>query len=211
MSESSNIYQRINEIRKAVKYVKKDLQVMEYTAVSHDAVTSAVRKACIDNGVLVFPSVKESKTVPIEGARTAKGVQLYRYEAVIQVGFINIDAPDDRIVTMVDAHGLDSHDKSPGKALSMATKYALLKMFMLETGENEESREDMVPATLGDVHIKNLMAMCEDAGVEPESTLMRLAVKVFHVKSVDKIPLYRYEEAVTKLGEKLADHEAKNA
>ena len=35
---------------------------------------------------------------------------------------------------------MDNADKSPGMALSYATKYAILKVFNIETGEDEESR-----------------------------------------------------------------------
>jgi hypothetical protein len=40
------------------------------------------------------------------------------------------------------SHALDNGDKAPGKAISYATKYALLKTFLLETGEDEESRHN---------------------------------------------------------------------
>jgi hypothetical protein len=35
---------------------------------------------------------------------------------------------------------MDNADKAPGKALSYAKKYAVLKLFEIETGEDEESR-----------------------------------------------------------------------
>ena len=40
----------------------------------------------------------------------------------------------------IHSNALDNSDKAPGKALSYATKYAILKMLMIETGENDESR-----------------------------------------------------------------------
>ncbi len=35
---------------------------------------------------------------------------------------------------------MDNADKAPGKALSYAKKYAVLKLFEIESGEDEESR-----------------------------------------------------------------------
>jgi hypothetical protein len=35
---------------------------------------------------------------------------------------------------------MDNADKAPGKAISYAKKYAVLKLFEIETGEDEESR-----------------------------------------------------------------------
>ncbi len=51
-----------------------------------------------------------------------------------------MDEPTDRITVRLDAHADDYGDKAPGKALSYATKYAILKVLMLESGENEEGR-----------------------------------------------------------------------
>jgi len=62
------------------------------------------------------------------------------YEATFQIEFVNMDEPTDRIVTQQTAHALDNGDKAPGKAMSYATKYAILKLFNIETGEDEESR-----------------------------------------------------------------------
>ena len=127
-----NIYQRLNEVRKAVKYVQKDAQVAnQYKAVTHDQVTSVTREEFVKHGVMVVPSLEDSKC--------ENGL----YSARFFVLFVNIEDPSDRFSIVVEAHGMDKSDKAPGKALSMATKYAILKVLSLETGENEESRADM--------------------------------------------------------------------
>ncbi len=61
-------------------------------------------------------------------------------EGRFTASFINADDPDDTIVIDIPAHAMDSGDKAPGKLMSYAKKYALLHMFLLETGEEEESR-----------------------------------------------------------------------
>ena len=134
-----NIYQRVNEVRRAIGYVQKDKAVStgggSYKAVTHDAVTGMVREALIRNGVVIVPSVIESVFHPKEPDAKQR-----LYEATFQVEFVNIDDPNDRIVTRQTAHALDNGDKAPGKAMSYATKYAILKLFNIETGEDEESR-----------------------------------------------------------------------
>ncbi len=147
-----NIYQRVNEVRKAIGYVKKDKDVgfgkSSYKAVTHDAVTGMVRSALIEHGVVIVPSVLSATFHPAElvtsigddgKERTAHAKQRL-YEAMYQVDFINIDDPTDRIPMQVSAHALDNGDKAPGKAMSYATKTAILKMFNIETGEDDESR-----------------------------------------------------------------------
>ena len=134
-----NIYQRINEVRKAIGYVQKDKAVStgggSYKAVTHDAVTGRVRAALIVHGVVIVPSVVSS----VFNAKEPEAKQRL-YEATFQIEFVNMDEPTDRIVTHQTAHALDNGDKAPGKAMSYATKYAILKLFNIETGEDEESR-----------------------------------------------------------------------
>ena len=136
-----NIYQRLNEVRKAVAYIQKDKQVkgQGYMAVTHDAVTAAVREHLIAHGVIIVPSLVESE-VKDTGTTTSSGVPIIRLEARYDIAFINAESPDDRVTVRMESHALDQGDKAPGKAISYATKYAMLKLFSIETGEQEEER-----------------------------------------------------------------------
>jgi hypothetical protein len=71
---------------------------------------------------------------------TKNGVPIIRYEATYDVAFINCDDPAHRVTLRIEAHALDQGDKAPGKAISYATKYAMLKLFSIETGEDDEQR-----------------------------------------------------------------------
>jgi hypothetical protein len=55
---------------------------------------------------------------------------------------VNADDPTDKFSIEIEAHALDHGDKAPGKALSYAKKYAVLKLLDIETGEDEEGRPD---------------------------------------------------------------------
>ena len=144
-AEKRNIFQRINAVQSAIGYIQKDKSVSagaggSYKAVTHDAVTAMLRKHLIEAGIVVAVTCVESEfdqpAVNPDGTHAKQ--RLLRAEYV--VSFINIDQPDDKLVVSVIAHALDNGDKAPGKAISYATKYALLKTFLLETGEDEESR-----------------------------------------------------------------------
>lgn len=135
-----NVYQRINAVRKAIGYIQKDKAVSagaggNYKAVTHDAVTGLVRQHLVEQGVVIVPSL-----VSCVFHSKEPEVKQRLYEAIYQVDFVNTDDPTDRLTIQVSAHALDNGDKAPGKALSYATKYAILKVFSLETGEDEESR-----------------------------------------------------------------------
>jgi len=150
-----NIWQRINEVKKAIAYIKKDREITgggSYMAISHDAVTAATRQHFIDNGVLIVPAELTSACVD-SGMVTGKGNPIIRFEAKYRVDFLNIDEPEQKVSVEFTAHALDQGDKAPGKAHSYATKYAVLKVLQLETGEEEESREAAKPKKLADVPI----------------------------------------------------------
>jgi len=137
---SMNIYQRINAVRKAINYIQKDKSVSagpagSYRAVTHDAVTGMVRQHLVEHGVIIAPTLIESMFHPKE-----EGAKQRLYSASYDVRFINMDAPDECLTIQIEADALDNGDKAPGKAISYATKYAILKLFNIETGEDEESR-----------------------------------------------------------------------
>lgn len=134
-----NLYQRINEVRKAITYVKKDKDVStgggSYKAVTHDQVTGMVREHMVTHGVVCYPVLVESKSNPKDD-----GAKQFRYEATYDFHFVNVDDPKDELVVRIESHAMDNADKACGKALSYAKKYAILKLFEIETGEDEESR-----------------------------------------------------------------------
>ena len=139
-----NIYQLINEVRKDVSYIQKDAKVQGYKAVSHDMVIAALRPALIKHGIAIFPSLLKGETVPT-GTATSSGTPIIRYEAEYMVTFVNIRDKEDFVQMSVSSHANDHGDKAPGKAISYAVKTAQLKMFSLETGENDESRIEGSP------------------------------------------------------------------
>lgn len=137
-----NIYQRLNAVRKEVAYIRKTKEISmggKYMVVTHDEVTAALREHLVEQGVMVCPKLVSSQVI-LTGTTTSSGVPVIRYEARYDVTFVNCDEPEDVLVLPIDAHALDQGDKAPGKAISYATKYALLKVFSIETGEAEEER-----------------------------------------------------------------------
>ena len=138
-----NIYQRLNEVRKAVDYVQKDKRVGEggYLAVTHDAVTALTRAHFVKHGIIIAPSILTSK-VELTGTSTARGIPFIRFEARYRFDVVNADDPTDRFAVEIESHAIDQGDKAPGKALSYAKKYAVLKLLEIESGEEEEERQE---------------------------------------------------------------------
>ena len=141
-----NIYQRVNKVMKEVEYVQKDSSVStgggSYKAVSHDMVLAVLRKSMVKAGIVVevdclHAEMLQEKAPKAEGD---KGYKMHLYSGKYLVAFVNVDDPKDRMKVTVNAHANDSGDKAPGKAMSYAVKYAMLKTFSLETGEDDEAR-----------------------------------------------------------------------
>jgi hypothetical protein len=134
-----NIYERINEVRKSISYVQKDKSVStgggSYKAVTHDQVTAMVREHMVKHGIVTYPVLVDSVSNPKEG-----DAKQFRYEATYDFVFVNVEEPQDTLTIRIQAHAMDNADKAPGKALSYAKKYAILKLFEIETGEDDESR-----------------------------------------------------------------------
>lgn len=145
---SLNIYQRINKVMQAVNYVKKDAQIRmgagSYKAVTHDNVLVALRNPMIQAGIVSAMIRVNYQELP-QGT-TKNGGTITNLRCHMTVRYANIDDPSDFLDVESFADGQDQGDKAPGKAMSMAFKYANLKTFDLETGENEESRVETYEA-----------------------------------------------------------------
>jgi thiol-disulfide isomerase/thioredoxin len=132
--EKLNIYQKINNVMKEVDYIQKgDKKVNnQYNFVSHDQVTAKMHPALTKHGIVVIPSV--DKLIQ-DGNRTS---------VELSVKFVNVDDPHDSFTMMSCGFGIDAGDKGPGKAISYAFKYAMLKVFCLETGDDPDQDQYVI-------------------------------------------------------------------
>lgn len=135
-----NIHQRVLGIMSELHYIEKGDKTVNgaYRFVSHDQAAAKVHPLLVKYGVTIIPTTEESIQ---DGNRTT--VKLI-------MTFVNVDMPSDNFSTRWIAHGIDGGgtnkdgraipigDKGPGKAISYAYKYGLLKTFCLETGEDPD-------------------------------------------------------------------------
>ena len=136
-----NIYQRINEVRKAIDKIAKDKKVETYMAVTHDQVTALTREHLVTHGIVIVPRLLSERTVPT-GTFTSRDTPFVRYEATYQFDVVNADNPEDQFPAVIGAHAIDHGDKAPGKALSYAKKALVLKLLELESVSDEEGRQE---------------------------------------------------------------------
>lgn len=132
MAVKLNVHQRLAQAMQVVSYIQKDSKPgMKYTIVSHDAVTAKVRPALLEAGIVYYP-------VRCEHVHNGN-----RAECSMAVRFVNIDDPADFFEVPTFGYGIDPQDKGPGKAMSYAVKYALLKAMGLETGDDPDQDHDV--------------------------------------------------------------------
>ena len=199
-NEKMNIYQRINEVRKKVNYAKKDKEVkgQGYKAVTHDMVTALLRNSLIEHGIVIVPRLLDSDITQV--GETKNGAPIIRYAGRYEVEFVNADNPSDKVTVRAEAHANDHGDKAPGKATSYVTKYAMLKLFSIETGEDDESR---IEGYEGREPINDKQASTIIDLIAASETNTEKFLKWIGAESVETIPQGKYKQALTQLERKV--------
>lgn len=146
MSEKLNIYQKMLQATMNIDRVKKGLtieagktkdgRVRTYKAVSEADVLNAVKPIEIELGILSIPIKRNIVESAVLVNEYDKKSQFMRIDTTFR--FINVDNPTEFVDVTTYGDGIDSGDKAPGKAMTYADKYALLKAYKIETGDDPD-------------------------------------------------------------------------
>ena len=203
ITKGLNVYQKINRIMQEVSYIHKDakitLQRGSYTAVSYDGMIGRIRRFFCEQGVAVVPSVFSTE---VEGSRT---------KIKVMTLFINVDDPEDRFSVDTYAHSDDNTDKGPGKAFTYAVKMALLKVLMLQSGDNEEEviePKDELFTPMSASQLTELRQLAIETGSK-ESDILRAYSqdRSQHAAGIEAIHGKFYALILAQLKQKLAKQE----
>lgn len=138
--ESLNIYQRMAAITSCLQTIGKNLTVgfgnSQYKAVSERDVLDAVKPLEAKFGVYSYPHSRE--IIRTDTLTNEKGSTRFLIRIAVKYRFVNVDKPDEFIEIDTIGDGIDSGDKAPGKAMTYADKYALLKAYKISTGDDPE-------------------------------------------------------------------------
>lgn len=152
-TEGLNIYQRMLAITADMQTVAKNLLVPagggKYRAVSETDVLNAVKPLEIRHGVYSYPVERRTISVDVlETEERRKDYDTKQYEIIkktqfvyrieTRYRFVNVDFPDEYIDVVSYGDGIDSADKAPGKAMTYSDKYALLKAYKIQTGDDPD-------------------------------------------------------------------------
>ena len=144
-----NIFQRMsavtNEIQRVAKNLRVDAGKSSYKAVGEADVLEAVKPAEEKFGVYSYPvdrEIVESGVIASENAYNGQVKRTERQFMRLRVvyRFVNMDKPEEYVDIATYGDGLDSGDKAPGKAMTYADKYALLKAYKITTGDDPDQK-----------------------------------------------------------------------
>lgn len=149
--ETKNITQAILKIMEEIKNIEKDMSVgtggASYKAVSDTDVRNALRASMIKNGLIVVPTSVNAKTqidrweAEELDYQTKQPLKRMKQSVLTEAHtkYLLIHSSGEQLELAGYGHGVDSQDKSAGKATTYALKNTLLDTFLITKGEAEDT------------------------------------------------------------------------
>ena len=143
--EEMNIFEKMSAITNELGVVAKNLNVdmgggRKYKAVQEKDILDAIKPLEEKYRVYSYPchrTIVESEILTKEYQGKTTNSLFMRVETTYR--FVNIDKTDEAIEVTTYGDGIDSGDKSPGKAMTYADKYALMKAYKIATGDDPDA------------------------------------------------------------------------
>ena len=191
-----NIYQRMNAVMKDAEYIKKG-KAGQGTGVLYDDVAAMLQPLFVKHGIAI-----EVKQTNLDHCFDVEGTKQKVFQGGYSVDFINIDNPAERSTSTAYAHGMDAGDKAPGKTQTYAVKTILTKVFLLETGINEESRAEIaakkeVISTDQYQELYEYITETKDGKIVWNDVCRKL-VKAYGIHKVEDLPAVKFDEALRR-------------
>ena len=173
--ETKNIYQKMSAITNELGVVAKNLSVdmgkgKSYKAVQEKDILDAVKPLEEKYGVYSYPldsRITDSDVLVKENDYGKTNTLFMRLERTYR--FVNIDNPEDYVDIKSYGDGLDTGDKAPGKAMTYADKYALMKAYKIATGDDPDkdaSPENGYSKTNKETYRENLIKYCNENNID---------------------------------------------
>lgn len=199
MTESKNIYQRINNVMRDCDYLQKK-SAQQGKGIKYDEVVAMIREHLINHGI-VMRFYQDS----FDNISGVDGTKQKIYQGRYTMELINMDKPDDKVTHTVYAHGMDGGDKAPGKAYTYAVKMMLVKGFGIETGEDEESRSEKIDKqnTISQEQHDILASYCLDyagGNITGWSIIGLKVSKAYKIGTLNDLPASKYKEVCNLVG-----------
>ncbi|WP_156900210.1 ERF family protein [Alicyclobacillus contaminans] len=135
----NSLVKKLAQVMKQVPYIQKRGRnsFHGYNYATEADVNEKVREVLAEQNVIMLPSMKGHE---LRETVTAKGQTEYIIRVDMDFTFIDGDTGEQLTISM-SGEGQDRGDKAIYKAISGAQKYALMKVFMIPTGDDPEGDE----------------------------------------------------------------------
>lgn len=170
-----NIYEKLSAITMEISTVAKNLKVGEgkasYKAVSEADVLAAVKPIEAKYKVYSYPIDREIVGEDIMTSKSEYNGQIketarlfMRLKTVYR--FVDMEKPESYIDIVTFGDGVDSQDKAPGKAMTYSDKYALLKAYKIQTGDDpdQDASQDLNGMQKGFKKAPKSELVCSECG-----------------------------------------------
>jgi hypothetical protein len=194
MSETLNIHQRINAVMSECEYMQKK-EAQQGKGLKYDDLVAMLRPLIVKHGIVPIPT--QTSLVCINDVQ---GTKQKIYQGEYKIELCNMDAPEDKVTYTFISHGMDGGDKAPGKAHTYAAKAMLKVGFLVETGEDEESRaEKLESQTITDEQFNQLAPFClyaDEKQVLQWSNLGLEIAKKYGLDVLASLPKNKFKEVL---------------
>jgi len=183
------IEQKILNIMRKVEYLAKDDKVefgnTKYKALSEEKVTSILRKAMVEENVIVYP---------VEMSETREDNITH-----VHVKYRFVDTEDSTFIEVVSCgDGHDTQDKGAGKAMTYAFKYMWLRTFAIPTGDDpdkissaeidaQEAAERVKTQLIDDLKVKSITSKAKKDGVNLDKLCAMYGVSTLSELTEEKL------------------------
>lgn len=203
-----NIYEKLQGITQEITNVSKNLNVgygkSSYKAVGEADVLAAVRPAESKFKVYSYPVHREvidsAVLTSIDKDGNEKRQLFMRVKTVYR--FVNMEKPEEFVDMVTYGDGVDPGDKAPGKAMTYADKYGLLKAYKIITGDDPDQKASETLKAFekkADEKVTEIQALALTGTLESMRINIPTLLKQYKVEKVSDLTQKQHSDILQRL------------
>jgi hypothetical protein len=206
-----NIYEKLSAITNEISAVAKNLNVgygkSQYKAVGEADVLAAVKPTEEKYKVYSYPVsrrvIESNVLTSLDKDGNEKRQLFMRLEVVYR--FVNMENPEEYIDITTYGDGVDPGDKAPGKAMTYADKYALLKAYKIITGDDPDQKASETlkaverKETVSNQTITDVQAVALESVLTAGNVNIPKLLEMYKVKTLRDLTQRQHAEIIARL------------
>jgi hypothetical protein len=206
-----NIYEKLSAITNEISTVAKNLNVgygkSQYKAVGEADVLAAVKPTEEKYKVYSYPVsrrvIESNVLTSLDKDGNEKRQLFMRLEVVYR--FANMENPEEYIDITTYGDGVDPGDKAPGKAMTYADKYALLKAYKIITGDDPDQKASETlkaverKETISNQLITDVQAVALESVLTAGNVNIPKLLEMYKVKTLRDLTQRQHAEIISRL------------